>query len=144
MRTNRAFERLAGGAADVPLEPRLRGIVTSPVVERQDCLFWSALVPDGALPTAGLDETGLEALVNKVHVDDFVAPPALVAQSLAALQLAAASLQGHGPLCLVLSLHLEQPTAVLRFFRRREHPPWLSESLEDYAHEALAVIDVPA
>ncbi len=108
------------------------------------CVLASAAdsLPDGDL----LDQTGREALVNHVHIEDelaqtdssFVAGQAMRYTRGLAENLASA-FPGDG-FDVVLAIG---DSPVVRFYRLRvNEPPWITTDLEAYKHEAVLVLTV--
>jgi hypothetical protein len=100
------------------------------------------------------DETGIEAAISEIHVEDFL-DTQLSSVELARLGcdfaffLAKKVQQVHPeiPLRVIVSaipagtLDNVRDTCVVRFHQRREHQVWLNENLESYREEAIEVLD---
>lgn len=100
------------------------------------------------------DETGIEAAINEIHIEDFVDTkiPCFELARLGcdfAFFLARKVQQVHQdiPLRVIVSANPAgladnvRDTCVVRFHQRREHQVWLNEDLESYREEAIEVLD---
>jgi hypothetical protein len=100
------------------------------------------------------DPTGVECLLNKWHVEDFLETSDPSEFDLATLGwsftkrlkeiIDLASLTGDLRLIMSVSQSLDTPpvyTCTVHFHKVRPNNPWLDEDLENYKDEAIAVID---
>jgi hypothetical protein len=127
------------------LAPGLQTLLDAGFIEHDGCVFLASAadsVPDGDL----LDQTGREALVNHVHIEDELAhddKSFVVAQALrytrGLAEHLASALPGDG-FDVVLAVG---DSPVVRFYCRRvNEPPWLTTDLEAYEQEAVLLLTV--
>lgn len=157
MRMNRLFaqrwraHRLDATLQHVSLMPRLRALVEAPFVRDAGGLYLEPLVSSAAGMEEQLDVTWREAFANKFYVDDFIDVAGLPASGVAAIMvqqgvkagfaLAERLQQEQGRHRVVLSFDATQPTLSSRFFGRRKGAPWGTDDPDDYALEAVLMID---
>jgi hypothetical protein len=123
----------------------LQMLVDAGFVERDGCVFLATeahSAPEGEL----LDQTGREALVNHIHVEDRLSQrdgADLVAQALQYARALAERLASAFPLYAFDVVLAVGDASTVRFYRRRAHePPWISADLEGYRDEAVLVLRV--
>ena len=99
------------------------------------------------------DETGLECLLSKIHVGDFVDESTTPLDQMIRLGIAYAHVLRNGllasrvkgPFRIIVSGLLgnddDAATCTVRFHRRRAGQDWLNHDLEGYSREALMVWD---
>jgi len=94
------------------------------------------------------DETGLECLMSKEHLEDFlpdsVSVQALVSHGTAYADKLRESLEKsglHGHFRVIISAIPEDRTCTIRFHRVRPGQTWLDADLETYKSEAVMTID---
>lgn len=100
------------------------------------------------------DETGIEAFINAIHIDDFVSADVgffelarLGCDFGFTLRKRLAEEQLSGPFRVIVSAMPANPsdkvrdTCVVRFHKLRQNQCWLSDDLESYRDEAVGVLD---
>jgi hypothetical protein len=145
-RMNRAMrQRTAQALPASRLDPALQMLLDAGFVERDECVLLAAEVnpaPEGEL----LDQTGREALVNHVHIDDRIAQRddvAVVAQALHYAHALAERLMAAFPGYAFDVVLAVGDSSTVRFYRRRAtEPPWISADLERYGDEAVLLLSV--
>ena len=143
-RMNRAMrQRASQGLPASSLDPSLQMLLDAGFVERDGCVFLATeahSAPEGEL----LDKTGLEALVNHIHVEDRLAQrdgANLVAQALHYARALAERLVSAFPSYAFGVVLAVGDSSTVRFYRRRANePPWISADLEGYHDEAVLVL----
>jgi hypothetical protein len=128
-----------------PLDASLQAILDAGFVDHDGSVFLASeadSVPHGEL----LDQTGREALVNHVHVEDRLPQldgPAVISQASQFARALAERLVSTFPgaeFDVVLAIG---DSVTVRFYRRRSNePPWLASDLESYQGEAVLVLTV--
>lgn len=137
----------------IVLMPRLEEVVRADLVRTAGCVFLAPLYDEAARSAsirALKDETGCEAFVNKLHVEDYLGSDveptregvrALVCQGAKAAAVLAERLDREGPYRVLLSLEPQWPSMVLRFFCRRKGQPWGPDDVSELSQEGLLIID---
>ncbi len=95
------------------------------------------------------DQTGYEAFINKMHVDDLVEPGGtnheqlseLIRQGAKAAVELSRRLESEGRFRVLLSLDADLPAVTLRFFQRREGEPWGADDPDAFRLEEILMID---
>lgn len=94
------------------------------------------------------DATGLECLLNKIHIDDYVNESTPIKEMVQiaicyALKLKDALLSSalDGPFRIIISGDFPGHSCSVRFHKLRPNQVWLADDIESYKIEALMVID---
>jgi hypothetical protein len=131
----------------VALPAQLQELLDEGFCEMDDCVFFARFA--NRVKTASQsdfpDRTGYECFVNHVHVDDYLEAGAASAPLLATIGVAFArrlaemlSARNGGFVVIVGSDDL---SSSVRFHRARNGESWLSDDLESYRDEAIAVLE---
>ncbi len=143
-----ALDILPLSSSEVLLDPRLDAVLGDGFQELRGCVVLAGLVASAAHVTVSScgDETGFEAFVNHVHVEDVlgltVSDPRVAAQAGGFTKELAAALERIYPderFVVILSLG---DSCTVRFHKLREGQAWLADDLEGY-DEAVMVVSVP-
>jgi uroporphyrinogen-III synthase len=133
MRANRRMQRLLKRTGSPKrLAPKLKGILDAGLVERDECL----LLASEAARSFGrelMDALGYECFANHIHIADFEQA------WLYANELTKMLSRSRFGKCAVL-VSFDGKDATVRFHRIRPGQSWLSENLEGYQEEAIAVL----
>ena len=145
MKTNRRMDvLLLQSQHPIALPAKLNELLSAGFIDQDGCVFFARLAKraSGASRSDFPDLTGYECFVNHVHIDDYVEDGD--ATTLAALGVAFAR-----RLCELLSARSGEFNIIVgsdlvscsvRFHRVRAGEAWLSEDLESYQDEAIAVV----
>ena len=132
------------GAPDAwHLQPALAGIAEGGFTHVDDCVVFSGQ-PDNRSDFP--DRTGYECFANHIHVDDLVlecSPETLVEQAIALAEFLNHRLRTVAPnstFRFIISMH-DDGGCTLRFHTVRSGEDWVSDNLEQYTEEAVAVIE---
>ena len=128
----------------IELPAKLSDLLSAGFVDQDGCVFFAQFAKrtSGASRSDFPDLTGYECFVNHVHIDDYVEDAD--AQTLAAVGVAFAR-----RLCELLSARTGDFNVIVgsddlswsvRFHRVRAGEAWLSDDLESYQDEAIAVL----
>jgi hypothetical protein len=144
VKTNQRMNALMQGEHRIDLPAKLSDLLSAGVVDRDGCVFFAELAKraSNASRSDFPDLTGYECFVNHVHIDDYVedADP----QTLAAMGVTFAR-----RLCELLSersgdfnviVGSDELSCSVRFHLVRAGEAWLSDDLESYRDEAIAVL----
>lgn len=142
---------IAAGLAEVSLEVDLRALVDAAFVRRGESLLLAPLARNCVFPEA-LDAVGVEAFVNKFHVEDYVRDELrasenfdrLFLQAAKAALLLAERLVPLGSFRVLLSVDRKMATAVLRFFHLRAALPWGPDAPNELTSEEVLMVDTGA
>ncbi|MGO9441201.1 MAG: hypothetical protein ACLPXM_11730 [Terriglobales bacterium] len=125
------------------LQPALAGIAEGGLTRIDDCIVFSGQRDNRSdFP----DRTGYECSANHIHVDDLVLernPEALVEQAVtlaASLNHQLCTVAPNSAFRFIISVH-DDGGCTLRFHTVRAGEEWVAENLEQYAEEAVAVIE---
>ncbi len=133
MRTNLRMRKLLNGIKfPKRLVSRLKKILDAGFVQKGGCLLLAS-EPKRSFGGESLNPIGYECLVNHIHVADF-SQAWLYANSL----VKAISLAGVGECKVIVSF--DGKDATIRFHKVRRGQSWLTEDLEGYQEEAIAVL----
>jgi len=132
------------GQHRIELPPKLSDLLSGGFVDQDGCIFFAEFAKrtSGASRSDFPDLTGYECFVNHVHIDDYV-------EDADAATLAAAGVTFAQRLCKLLSARSDEFNIIVgsdelscsvRFHRQRPGEAWLSEDLESYRDEAIAVV----
>jgi hypothetical protein len=124
-------------------QPTLVGIAERKLVRLDDCIIF-----DGERDNRGdfPDRTGYECFVNHIHIDDLVpkcSPQTLVEQAVvlaASLNHRLRIMAPNTTFRFLISAH-NDGGCTLRFHTVRSGEEWVADNLENYAEEAIAVIE---
>lgn len=121
---------------DAPtLSPELAGVLNAGFVEELGCVLLASQARGSAfVREATQDETGYECFINHLHVRDLGEAMELARRLNTALADAFAG-------SFVVIVSYDGRDATVRFHRLRANQPWLSENLEDYLEEGIAVLE---
>jgi hypothetical protein len=137
MKTNKNMRRFLRELQINPsvLSPELANVLSAGFVEEKDCVLLASQARSCALDRAATqDETGYECFINHVHVESLGEALEFARRLKNAL---AASFAGN----FVVIVSCDDRTATVRFHRLRAGQTWLSDNLEEYREEGIAVID---
>jgi hypothetical protein len=143
----RLLERFQQGAGQEALAPNLLKLAHGALDDVQGAVVLRDLVS----PTTGNpkqeDLTGFEALVNHIHLSDYLdgtyREARLLRQGIAYADAVAARLvQAGRPFRVLLGRDPASDQVTVRFFLRRKAQPWNDEDLENYQGEEVMQWDV--
>jgi hypothetical protein len=128
----------------IELPAKLSDLLSAGFVDKDGCLFFAQFAKrtSGADRSDFPDLTGYECFVNHIHIDDYIEDAD--AQTLAAIGVSFAR-----RLCELLSARsgdfnvivgTDELSCSVRFHRIRAGEAWLSDDLESYQDEAIAVL----
>jgi len=135
------------------LDPGLQAIVSRGLSEHDGCWLLTELFhPESSTPRSAFpDDTGYEAFINHVHLDDVIDVASgelskhLLKQGIAYAHALRELATPAGAFRIVLSVEATEPLNLgVRILRRRPGEGWLSNDLEQYREHAVLVIDTPA
>jgi len=129
------------------LDEGLRELAESEIVVQDGAVLLRALIPTGVDRERFKDKTGFEALVNKIHVSDYLSegtsPDVQLLQGVKyAMELAERLLIFGSDFRIVLSRDPESGEVTVRFFGRRPEEPWGAEDPDEYQLEDIVYWDV--
>ena len=147
MKTNQRMDAVLQSQHPIDLPAKLSDLLSAGFVDQGGCVFFAQFAKrtSGANRSDFPDLTGYECFVNHVHIDDYVEDAD--AQTLAALGVTFAR-----RLCELLSARSDEFNIIVgsdelscsvRFHRLRAGEAWLSDDLESYRDEAIAVLTTP-
>jgi len=116
------------------LSPELSSVLDAGFVEEKGCVLLAAKARGSALAPAKEDETGFECFINHLHVEDLGEALEFARRFNKAL---ADAFTGN----FVVIVSYDGREATVRFHRLRPDQSWLSENLEGYLEEGIAVLD---
>lgn len=137
MRTNQIMRRFLRDLQthETVLSPKLSSVLPAGFVEEKGCVLLASEARDSAFTRAGTqDETGYECFINHVHVDSLGDGLEFARQLNKRL---AECFTGS----FVVIVSFDGREGAVRFHRRRAGQAWLSENLEEYLEEGIAVLD---
>lgn len=145
-RMNRAMRRR--GSRELPasgLEASLQTLLDAGFVERDGCVFLAAEA-DSAPVSDQLDQTGREAFVNHIHIEDWLTQrddAGLDAQAMHYARALAERLDAAFPNHAFDVVLAVGDSSTVRFYRHRSNEsPYLSADLESYEDEAMLVLRI--
>ena len=166
VRWNQAMLTLLGGGPEflepssMPIPEELSRLLTAGFEEKGECILLRSLA---STRTSALDylqakddETGIEATINEIHVEDFV-PAQVPLFELArlgcdfgfVLAKKLADERPSGSFRVIVAAMAAEPSSgnlrdycTVRFHKRREGAAWLNDDLEAYREEAIKVLDI--
>jgi hypothetical protein len=139
--------QIAASVDHAGLAGALRNLAESPLVDIAGAVVLQDQIGSGLSCPDPDDLTGFEALVNKIHISDFLdekcrEEDALV-QGAGLAQALIARLGRLGlPFRIILSNDPHSGEVTLRFFVRREGQEWSSDDPEEYALEEVVFWDL--
>jgi len=141
----------------LPIPEHLNRLLAEGFEQNRGCILLRSLASSksSVLPNLKDDETGIEAFINHIHLEDFVSPDVSFFELARlgcdfgfALRTRLGEEQLSGPFRVIVSARAADPasdgvhdTCVVRFHKRRPNQPWLDDELESYRDEAIAVMD---
>jgi hypothetical protein len=136
MKTNQNMRRFLGqlktdGSA---LSPELSSVLDAGFVEEKGCVLLASKARGSAFARATEDETGYECFINHLHVED-------LGEALEFARLLHKALADAFTGSFVVIVAYDGREATVRFHRLRAGQTWLSENLEGYLDEGIAVFD---
>jgi hypothetical protein len=136
MKTNQNMRRFLGelktdGSA---LSPKLSSVLDAGFVEEKGCVLLAARARVSAFDPTNEDETGFECFINHLHLEDLGEALEFARRLNKAL---ADAFAGN----FVVIVSYDGREATVRFHRLRADQTWLSENLEGYLDEGIAVLD---
>jgi hypothetical protein len=136
MKTNQNMRRFLGqlqtdGSA---LSPELSSVLDAGFVEEKGCVLLASKARCSAFARATEDETGYECFINHLHVED-------LGEALEFARLLHKALADAFTGRFVVIVAYDGREATVRFHRLRADQTWLSENLEGYLDEGIAVLD---
>jgi hypothetical protein len=137
MKTNQNMRRFSGELqSNRPvLSPELSRVLNAGFVEEKGCVLLASEARASALDRAATqDETGYECFINHVHVESLGEALEFAGRLNRALSATFA-----GKFIVIVSFDGREAT--VRFHRLRAGQTWLSENLEEYREEGIAVLD---
>jgi hypothetical protein len=137
MKTNQNMRRFLGELQTnrSVLSPELARVLNAGFVEEKGCVLLASEARDSAFDRAACqDETGYECFINHVHVEGLDEALEFARRLNNALAAAFA-------VEFVVIVSFDGHEATVRFHRLRTGQTWLSENLEEYREEGIAVLD---
>jgi hypothetical protein len=136
MKTNQNMRRFLGqlktdGSA---LSPELSSVLDAGFVEEKGCVLLASKARGSAFARDTEDETGYECFINHLHVQD-------LGEALEFARLLHKALVDAFMGSFVVIVAYDGREATIRFHRLRADQTWLSENLEGYLEEGIAVLD---
>ncbi len=136
MKTNQNMRRFLGqlktdGSA---LSSELSSVLAAGFVEETGCVLLASKARGFAFARANEDETGYECFINHLHVED-------LGEALEFARLLHKALADVFGGSFVVIVAYDGREATVRFHRLRADQTWLSENLEGYLDEGIAVLD---
>lgn len=121
--------------SEASLSSSLLDVLASGFVEENGCVLLASTGRQTAFtPALSHDETGYECFVNHLHVEKLGEALEFGRRLDKALRE-----KFTGPFAVIVSYDGREAT--VRFHRRRSNQSWLSENLEEYQEEGIAVLD---
>jgi hypothetical protein len=148
MNTNQAMVALMAvqSSASLPFPGALARIASSPFLKVRDASVLTALYTAGCEDRLWTDATGFEAIVNKVHIEDYCIDKSLhsvlkigveFARRIASRLDVAAAARAR----VVLGADEEFSAVVVRYFLHRSDQEWMAQDINAFT-EPVAVWDV--
>jgi hypothetical protein len=136
MKTNQNMRRFLGQLKTdtSALSPELSSILDAGFVEEKGCVLLAAKARGSAFDPSNEDETGYECFINHLHVEDLGEALEFARRLQKAL---AHAFTGS----FVVVVAYDGREATVRFHRLRADQTWLSENLEGYLDDGVAVLD---
>jgi hypothetical protein len=136
MKTNQNMRRFLGqlktdGSA---LSPELSSVLEAGFVEEKGCVLFASKARGSTFARATEDETGFECFINHLHIED-------LAEALEFARLLHKALADAFTGSFAVIVAYDGREATVRFHRLRANQTWLSENLEGYLDEGIAVLD---
>ena len=137
MRTNQNMRRFLNDprTSESSLSPGLLDVLASGFVEENDCVLLASEAHQSVFtPALHQDETGYECFANHLHVEK-------LGEALEFAQRLNEALREKFTGRFAVIVSYDGREATVRFHRCRANQAWLSENLEDYQKEGIAVLD---
>ena len=140
------LDRACDSLAATPLDPGLQHILAAGIERHAGGSFLSVVRPESgwpSVPSASLpDLTAAECLLNHLHLSDHVSLLSVRDMARQAIKFACEL----GKLLVDrryrVIVAVSDSDVTVRFHCLREGEPWLDDDLENYAYEAIAVLDI--
>lgn len=134
-----------GALKSTRLQDKLLKLAMSPIVETANGNVLEPLLP--AFELGQVDNTGFEALANKIHISDYVDSEAvevtLVQGILYSETLAGRLSQLKGQYCVFLNVDSDSDEVTARWFTVRKNELWGPEDPQRYVGQGIAVWKTP-
>jgi hypothetical protein len=127
------------------LDPQLERLSAAEILLTEHGLVLKPLLPTVVVPSDYFDKTGFEALVNKIHVEDFLPntvtePDEVLAQGLAyAEKIGERLAHRSGQFKVFLCVDDDSNDVTCRFLTVREGEEWGSDDPASYPSESVAI-----
>ena len=140
------LDKLGDSLYDHPKAIELKQLLEASISNKDGIVFWENRGENACYnPEFDFDETGFEANINKIYLEDYLGEAdgrSLILESIAFMSALKDKVKREidGEIEIVLSIDLNENSATLRFYRKRKGQDYLGVDIEGYKMEAILVM----